>query len=730
MALYPQREAPRRGRAALRDRRRARRDARGAASRAGSGSWSPPRARRRSAPRAGGAGAATLALRHRARRTRTGLTRAWSPRLEAMGYRRVAHGDRRGASSASAAASWTCTASGWRRRPGCEFWGDELVSLRGFDLDTQRSLGAARRGHGAAGPVRSAGRARRRRAAPTPQPCSSCCRPAPCSSRRRRAPMRRRSPAPGREAEHHLEIARRLGEDVPPRDELFESPERWRARGRLRAPAAPRRAGRTSRLGFLPPEPSTATCSGCARSRRRAADADPLRQRRPARAARGAARRGAGRGSHAHARARRARRRLRDAGAPGPHRPRDLPPGAAPPRGRAATGRRRRPPATGDSQPRRLRRAPRPRHRDLPRHPDHRGGRGHPRRRRRRVRGRRPAQRAALPPRPARALPGRRRGRRPPAAQAPPARRHGLEAGSGTRPARPSSQMAAELLDLYARRQVCAGYAFPPDTRWQRELESSFLYEDTPDQRNATEEVKRDMERPRPDGPAAGRRRRLREDRGRGARGVQGGAGREAGGGAGADDDSRGAARPDLRRAAGGLPGADRRAVALPDAPRSRRRRSRELAAGKVDIVIGTHRLLSPDVVFKDLGPAGGGRGAPLRRGAQGAAQEAAADRGRADPDGDADPAHPAAHPGRAPRPDADRDAAARPLAGADLRGAVGRRAARGGDGAGAGPRRAGLRRPQPDRDDRDHGGADPALAPRARVAIGHGEMAAATLER
>ncbi len=59
-------------------------------------------------------------------------------------------------------------------------------------------------------------------------------------------------------------------------------------------------------------------------------------------------------------------------------------------------------------------------------------------------------------------------------------------------------RMAAELLDLYARRKTVAGYAFPPDTRWQRELESSFLYEDTPDQRTATEDIKRDMERPVP----------------------------------------------------------------------------------------------------------------------------------------------------------------------------------------------------------------------------------------
>src|SRR3989442_6351758 len=59
-------------------------------------------------------------------------------------------------------------------------------------------------------------------------------------------------------------------------------------------------------------------------------------------------------------------------------------------------------------------------------------------------------------------------------------------------------QMAAELLDLYARRQVGAGFSFPPDTAWQRELESAFLYEDTPDQRRASEEVKRDMERALP----------------------------------------------------------------------------------------------------------------------------------------------------------------------------------------------------------------------------------------
>ncbi|MFQ5550462.1 MAG: CarD family transcriptional regulator, partial [Gemmatimonadales bacterium] len=55
-------------------------------------------------------------------------------------------------------------------------------------------------------------------------------------------------------------------------------------------------------------------------------------------------------------------------------------------------------------------------------------------------------------------------------------------------------KMAAELIELYAQRSVAKGFAFPPDGKWQIELESSFLYEDTPDQRRAAEDVKRDME--------------------------------------------------------------------------------------------------------------------------------------------------------------------------------------------------------------------------------------------
>ncbi|MFN3306488.1 MAG: transcription-repair coupling factor, partial [Candidatus Kapaibacteriota bacterium] len=53
---------------------------------------------------------------------------------------------------------------------------------------------------------------------------------------------------------------------------------------------------------------------------------------------------------------------------------------------------------------------------------------------------------------------------------------------------------AYELIKLYAERKLKKGYAYPPDTVWQKEFEASFVYEDTIDQAQATEDVKRDME--------------------------------------------------------------------------------------------------------------------------------------------------------------------------------------------------------------------------------------------
>jgi transcription-repair coupling factor (superfamily II helicase) len=58
--------------------------------------------------------------------------------------------------------------------------------------------------------------------------------------------------------------------------------------------------------------------------------------------------------------------------------------------------------------------------------------------------------------------------------------------------------IAKELIELYAKRKTAPGYAYPPDGFLQAELESSFMYEDTPDQAKATEDVKRDMQNPHP----------------------------------------------------------------------------------------------------------------------------------------------------------------------------------------------------------------------------------------
>lgn len=58
--------------------------------------------------------------------------------------------------------------------------------------------------------------------------------------------------------------------------------------------------------------------------------------------------------------------------------------------------------------------------------------------------------------------------------------------------------IARDLIKLYAQRKSQPGYAFPPDTVWQKEFEASFQYEDTPDQARTTLDVKTDMEQPSP----------------------------------------------------------------------------------------------------------------------------------------------------------------------------------------------------------------------------------------
>jgi transcription-repair coupling factor (superfamily II helicase) len=67
-----------------------------------------------------------------------------------------------------------------------------------------------------------------------------------------------------------------------------------------------------------------------------------------------------------------------------------------------------------------------------------------------------------------------------------------------SRARRAAQELAGELLALYAERRRRAGLAFEPDSEWERELEQRFPYTETPDQRDAIEAVKADMEAPRP----------------------------------------------------------------------------------------------------------------------------------------------------------------------------------------------------------------------------------------
>src|SRR5690606_39723853 len=55
-------------------------------------------------------------------------------------------------------------------------------------------------------------------------------------------------------------------------------------------------------------------------------------------------------------------------------------------------------------------------------------------------------------------------------------------------------QIAFDLIKLYAQRKTAKGFSFTPDSYLQNELEASFIYEDTPDQEKATNDVKKDME--------------------------------------------------------------------------------------------------------------------------------------------------------------------------------------------------------------------------------------------
>lgn len=162
-------------------------------------------------------------------------------------------------------------------------------------------------------------------------------------------------------------------------------------------------------------------------------------------------------------------------------------------------------------------------------------------------------------------------------------------------------RMAAELLELYAHRTVVSGHGFPPETSWQREMESAFLYEETPDQLSAWEDVRRDMEEPRP------MERLVCGDVGFGKTEIA----MRAAFKAVQDGKQVAVLAPTTVLAEQHLHTFRERFASFPlriealSRFRSRAEQREVLAgieSGSVDILVGTHRLLSADVHFRDIG--------------------------------------------------------------------------------------------------------------------------------
>lgn len=170
-----------------------------------------------------------------------------------------------------------------------------------------------------------------------------------------------------------------------------------------------------------------------------------------------------------------------------------------------------------------------------------------------------------------------------------------------TRVKRAIRDMAQELLQLYAQRKVAHGYAFSPDSAWQKEFEEAFPYEETPDQITAIADIKRDMESPVPmDRLVCG-------------------------------DVGYGKTEVAMRAAFKAINDGKQVAVLAPTTvlcfqhfetfkerfsafpvktammsrfvpPKEQKAILTEVEAGRVDVVVGTHRILSTDLKFQDLG--------------------------------------------------------------------------------------------------------------------------------
>ena len=162
-------------------------------------------------------------------------------------------------------------------------------------------------------------------------------------------------------------------------------------------------------------------------------------------------------------------------------------------------------------------------------------------------------------------------------------------------------EIAGELIRLYAARTSSPGFAFSPDTTWQRELEDSFAYVETPDQLVTINEVKADMEKPYP------MDRIICGDVGYGKTEIAIRAAFKA-----VQDGKQVAvlvpttllAQQHFATFSSRYAGFPIKVAALSRFNTSKEINEvlKELSAGSVDVVIGTHRLLSEDVTFRDLG--------------------------------------------------------------------------------------------------------------------------------
>lgn len=164
-----------------------------------------------------------------------------------------------------------------------------------------------------------------------------------------------------------------------------------------------------------------------------------------------------------------------------------------------------------------------------------------------------------------------------------------------------AEEMAEKLIDLYSKRQASKGFPFPKDTEWSAAFEAAFPYEDTPDQCAASREIKEDMERPVPmDRLVCG-------------------------------DVGYGKTEIAMRAAFKAVMGGKQVAFLAPTtilaeqhyetcverfknfpvqiaqlsrfvSPSDQKKTLASLAGGATDIIVGTHRILQKDVIYKDLG--------------------------------------------------------------------------------------------------------------------------------